>query len=62
MPLGRKERGMSLYHLIKLNKLLESIKENRNFSWSITEDSIIVTDAYGLVYVFTLERSENGES
>ena len=53
---------MSLYHLIKLNKLLESIKENRNFSWSITEDSIIVTDAYNLVYVFSLGRSENGKS
>ena len=52
---------MSLYHLIKLNKLLEKIKENNNFTWSITDNSIIVTDADNVVYVFSVERSENGK-
>ena len=51
---------MNLYYLIRLNKLLESIRENRDFSWHVTENSIIVTDANKLVYVFSLERSENG--
>lgn len=51
---------MSLYHLIKLNKLLEKIQENNDFHWSVTDDSIIVTDADNFVYVFSIERSENG--
>lgn len=49
---------MSLYHLIKLNKLLEKINENNNFHWSVTEDSIIVTDVDNVVYVFPVERRE----
>lgn len=51
---------MSLYHLIKLNKLLEKIQENNDFHWSVTDDSIIVTDTDNFVYVFSIERSENG--
>jgi hypothetical protein len=51
---------MSLYHLIKLNKLLEKIKENNDFHWSVTDDSIIVTDADSLVYVFSIERKDDG--
>lgn len=51
---------MSLYHLIKLNKLLEKIQENNNFHWTVTDNSIIVTDADNVVYVFSMERSENG--
>lgn len=53
---------MSLYHLIKLNKLLEKIKQNNDFHWSVTDNSIIVTDADKVVYVFSMERSENGKS
>lgn len=53
---------MTLYQLIKLNKLLEKIKENNDFQWSIADDSIIVTDADNFVYVFSIERSENGKS
>lgn len=51
---------MSLYHLIKLNELLKKIKENNDFHWDVTDDSIIVIDADNFAYVFSMERSDNG--
>lgn len=53
---------MNLYHLIKLNDLLKKIKENNDFHWSVTDDSLIVTDANNVVYVFSMKRSENGKT